>query len=70
MKKNYYFAWVEEEEKWYYSMEGFDLKDFPDGYVDYEVEVENGIIVSDSYSRDRVGKQFKDYYDESLWINN
>lgn len=67
MKKTYYYAWVEEEEKWYYSMEAFNLKDFPYGYVDYEVEVQDGIITYDSYSKDRIGKPFKDYYDESLW---
>lgn len=65
--KNYYYAWVEEEEKWYYSMEGFNLKNFPYGYVDYEVQTENGIIVYDSYSNDREGRAFSDFYDESLW---
>lgn len=65
--KNYYLAWVGEEEKWYYSMDGFNLKDFPNGYVDYEVTTENGIITHDSYSRDRIGKPFSDFYDKSLW---
>lgn len=65
--KTYYYAWVEEEEKWVYSMNGFKIEDFPYGYVDYEVQIKDGIIIYDSYSKDRIGKSFNEYYDESLW---
>lgn len=70
MKKKFYFAWIEEEEKWCYSMKKFDLRDFPYGYVDYEVEVNEGVITSDTYSQDRIGKPFEDYYDKSLWLED
>lgn len=67
--ETYIAIWYEEEEEWYYFKELFDETLFPHGYTDYEIVVENGYIVSDTYNRDNKGKLFKEAYDTSLWDN-
>lgn len=68
MHKVYILIWIHEEEKWYYFENNFDESQFPDGYVDYIILVNNdGIIVSDSFKADNVGKVFADIYDIEMW---
>lgn len=63
----YIMVWIEEESKWYYFRRDFGTCRFPNGYVDYHIEVKNGIIKSDSWSASHIGKKFEDCYDKSLW---
>ncbi|WP_197232255.1 hypothetical protein [Lysinibacillus sphaericus] len=37
------------------------------GYVDYYIEVEDGLIVLDTYAPSNVDKAFNNYYDATLW---
>lgn len=66
----YIMVWVEEEEKWYYFINDFQESIFPNGYVDYYIEVEDGIIKSDSWHRINVGRKFSECYSEKLWQTN
>ncbi len=64
----YTMIWVEEEEKWHYLTKDFVSTQFKDGYVDYYVNVEDGLILSDSYCQANVGKSFHQCYDITLWV--
>lgn len=64
---NYIMVWIDEEEKWYYFMNKFDENQFKDGFVDYCITVENGLIVEDSFKPNNKGKVFSDMYDTNLW---
>ncbi|PLS19576.1 hypothetical protein CVD28_03925 [Bacillus sp. M6-12] len=64
---DYIMVWIEEEEKWYYFINDFDTKQFPNGYVDYMISVKDGIIKEDNFKADTIGKTFKDCYQESYW---
>lgn len=65
--KTYVMVWQGEEEKWYYFIGDFDEKQFENGYVDYYVDVEEGIIVNDTYSPRNEEKLFSETYDVALW---
>jgi len=60
-------VWIEEEEKWYYFIGDFNRGQFVNGYSDYFIEVENNIIINDSYDHTNKGNIFKDCYDIKLW---
>jgi hypothetical protein len=64
---NYIMVWIEEEEKWYYFIDGFDTEQFPNGYVDYCIEVEKGIIVKDTFKHDTIGQPFAECYQQGYW---
>jgi hypothetical protein len=61
-------VWIHEEERYYYFTSEFDESQFPNGYVDYYVTVENGVITDDTLNPARIGKRFNDEYDRSLWL--
>jgi len=63
----YIMVWIEEEEKWYYFIGDFDREQFVNGYGNYCIEVENDVVVDDSYNHENKGKNFKDCYDVSSW---
>ncbi|MEK5209453.1 hypothetical protein [Psychrobacillus sp. FSL H8-0510] len=65
--ETYIMVWQGEEEKWYYFIDEFDKDQFTDGYVDYYVEVEEGLIIVDTYSPANEGKVFTLAYDSALW---
>ena len=66
--KTYLMVWIDEEEKWYFFTEGFDEKQFKDGFVAYSVLVdENDIIILDEWKTSNRGKKFNKVYDVSLW---
>ena len=61
MKREVYFAIFVEDDKWYYYKDVFPVDKFDklkNGYVGYEVVVENGIITSDTYDYTNLGKEF------------
>jgi len=64
---HYIMVWIHEEEKWYYFINDFDSSQFPNGYVDYYIEVNNGAIVNDSWESSNEGEKFMDCYNSSLW---
>ena len=68
--ETYIMVWQGEEEKWYYFIGDFDKKQFVDGYVDYYIEVEEGLIIVDTYSPINEGKIFNQTYDKNLWNKN
>lgn len=63
----YIFIWEDENEQFHYFKDNFDKNEFPEGYVDYYVEVENNKIVADSWDNGHVGASFGDIYNTSLW---
>lgn len=65
--ETYIMVWQGEEEKWYYFIDNFDKDQFADGYVDYYVEVEEGLIIVDTYSPANEEKVFLQAYNIALW---
>lgn len=65
----YIMLWEDEKEKWHYYIDSFNKNDFPLGYVDYYIDVENGIITSDTYNDENIGKKFEDVYNMTYWEN-
>lgn len=65
--KTYVMIWQSEEEKWHYFVKDFDKNLFKNGYVDYYIEVEDGLIVSDTYASKNIGQLFNQSYDVRLW---
>lgn len=74
MNKLYIMVWVKDEEnsndegKWFYFKEDFNEGQFDNeiGYADYGIQVENNIIVSDSFNSINTGKIFSETYDINL----
>lgn len=58
---------MDEGEGWEYVKDSFDEERYPNGYVDYEIVVENGTIVKDTFAHDRVGKPFESFYRKEYW---
>lgn len=70
-KELYVMVWIEEELRWDYILGDFNETDYLNGYTDYTIEVENNIIIGDTYNKLNVGKLFDNVYDKNLWnINN
>lgn len=65
----YIMIWIEEELKWYYFTNDFNSSQFPNGYVVYYIEVNEDIIVSDSWEQSNEGKKIITCYDLALWKN-
>lgn len=63
----YIMVWVEEKSRWHYFVGDFDKSVFPNGFVDYYIEVRDGTIVSDTYKATNEGRRFEVCYDKTLW---
>lgn len=66
-QEKFTMVWLDESEEWKYFKDSFDEEQFPNGYVDYEIIVENGLIVKDTFNFDRVGESFDSFYDRKKW---
>lgn len=62
----YIMVFIEEEEKWYYFKEEFD-EDQLNGFSEYYITVEDGIILEDTYNQTNKGLKFTGEYDILLW---
>lgn len=66
-QETFIMVWLDESEEWKYFKDSFDEEQFPNGYVDYQIVVENGMIVQDTYGHNRVGKPFDSVYNKDDW---
>lgn len=66
-KETYIMVWINETEKWHHFKENFDPEVFKDGYVAYEIDVKDDLIVADEWKTSNIGKSFKACYDAALW---
>lgn len=65
--KTYILVWVDEDERWYYFIDDFFEGIFDEGYVSYEVDVADGVIIKDELAEENVGEIFEETYDLYLW---
>jgi hypothetical protein len=70
--ETYYMVWEDEEQKWHYFKDNFDESQFPNGFTDYLIVVENGYIVFDTFRPSNAGLKITEAYKNknAQWTNH
>jgi len=63
----YTMVFDDSNEEWHYYKDDFNEEQFENGFMDYYILVENGIIKQDSYNKINKGKMFTECYNIALW---
>ena len=63
----YIMVFDDSNEEWHYYKDDFNEEQFENGFMDYYVVVENGVIKQDTYNKTNTGKPFSECYNIALW---